>query len=153
MYARHVRLGIRLTVVAVVLVAAHPAFADEPPQEPSSADRDEARRLFREAVTREDSGDHQGALKLYEDARTHAVSPQLLFNIANCEERLQRLLEAMKTFREAEAESLARGNDEVLRVTRSTLTQANIASSRARPTVACSTSRFPWWRATPVPWW
>lgn len=105
------------------LFVALPAFADEPSEksEPSGERRDEARRLFREAVTREDSGDHQGALKLYEEARTHAVSPQLLFNIANCEERLQRMLEAMKTFREAEAESLARGNDEVLRETRTRL--------------------------------
>lgn len=96
-------------VALAILTASAAARAD------TTQDREEARRLFREAVAREDSGDREGALELYQQARARAVSPQLLFNIAGCEEALGRLLRARTTYREAADEAKTRGNDEVLR--------------------------------------
>src|SRR5687768_11502380 len=81
-------------------VAPRDARADEP-SSPTAASVEEGRRFFRAAVEREDAGDFEGALPLYRQALTHAVSPQLLFNIASLEERLERLLAAASTYREA----------------------------------------------------
>ena len=97
---------------------------------PTAASVDEARRLFREAVEREDAGDLARAVALYREALAHAVSPQLLFNIASCEERLDHLVEAAKTFREAEDVARSRGNEEVLREARARLDQVQKVAPR-----------------------
>jgi hypothetical protein len=113
----------RSYVIALALAVAHGsasgvARADD---EPTAASVDEARKLFREAVEREDAGDQEGALALYRKALAHRVSPQLLFNIASCEERLDRLLDAARSFRDAERQAKTLGNEEVLLETRARL--------------------------------
>lgn len=94
----------------IVLLAARSAHADEP----SPEDLAEARTAFFEAIAREEANDLEGALASYERARAHAVSPQLLFNIAALQEKLHRLATARRTFELARDEAARRGNDEVL---------------------------------------
>lgn len=69
-------------------------------------------------------------MSLYREALAHAVSPQLLFNIASCEDRLDRVVAAASSFREAARVAEARGNDEVLREARLRLLEIEKATPR-----------------------
>lgn len=108
--------------------ASRTANADDAP--PSESSVEEARRLFRAAVEREDAGDLAGAVSLYREALAHAVSPQLLFNIASCEDRLDRLVASSSSFREAARVAEARGNEEVLREARARLQEIEKVTPR-----------------------
>lgn len=93
------------------------AWADDAPNPTNDArpDLEEARRLFHEAVDLQESHDVTGALERYARARAIAVSPQLLFNMASCEEALGRYLDASRAYEEARAEAALRGNEDVAR--------------------------------------
>lgn len=69
-------------------------------------------------------------MSLYREALAHAVSPQLLFNIASCEDRLDRLVASSSSFREAARIAEARGNDEVLREARARLQEVEKVTPR-----------------------
>jgi len=60
-----------------------------------------ARALFFEGVAAEDAKDFARAAARYEEARRIVASPQILFNLASCQERLGRLVEARRLFEEA----------------------------------------------------
>ena len=99
---------------------------------PLSPDLDEARRLFHEAVDADRALDPARALALYQRALAIASSPQILFNIASCEERLGRLQAAAKTYRAAEADAATLHNEEVAREARARLTHLDAVTPRLR---------------------
>jgi tetratricopeptide (TPR) repeat protein len=105
------------------MFAADHADAAEPTVE-------EARRFFREAVALDDAGDTAGALALYRKARAVVVSPELLYDIGSCEERLGHPEEARQAYEEARDEAQARGNAEVLREANERLSHLKTASPR-----------------------
>jgi|GEM_PF-3674957 len=113
MRGRGFLLAVAVGLASAAEVTARVAHAEGPA--PQEAPIDEARRLFREAVEREDAGDLAGALALYERARLLAVSPQLLYNLASVEERLDHLVRARDLFEAAAAEAAARANEDVAR--------------------------------------
>lgn len=100
-----------------VVVWSGRAWADDPPDPPSDArpNLEEARRLFHEAVELQENHDVTGALERYARARAIVVSPQLLFNMASCEEALGRYLDASRAYEEARSEAALRGNEDVAR--------------------------------------
>lgn len=104
---RHARGAL---VVALVTCVGQLARAQEPADEAALA---RARAAFFEGVAAEDRHEFAAAADAYERARAITVSPQLLFNLASCRERLGELLRARDTFEEARALAEARGATEI----------------------------------------
>ncbi|MBL8609212.1 MAG: hypothetical protein JNL38_17925 [Myxococcales bacterium] len=105
---RHARAAL---VVALVTCVGRLARAQEPAAEEDALSR--ARAAFFEGVAAEDRRDYGAAVAAYERARAITLSPQLLFNLASCRERLGELLRARDTFEEARALAEARGAAEI----------------------------------------
>jgi hypothetical protein len=105
------RWPIRMAAL-VVTTACGLARADGPaPDDPLAA----ARRTFHEGVQAQDARSYAEALDLYSRVRQTAVSPALLFNIATCQERLARLVDAFDNYEQALSLAKERGDDAVAR--------------------------------------
>ncbi len=83
--------------------------------EPTEAELAQARQTFQRGVAAQDDGRYADALAAYTEASRVATSPQLLFNMATCEEQLGQLLRARKDYESAVAAARARSDAEAER--------------------------------------
>lgn len=100
------RLGLRVVLAAAVLSGqVAPALAGEPAAgaEAPESDIQRAKRLFEEATAHEHAGRWQEALERLQEVARIKTTPGVLFHIANCEEGLGRLADALRTFERAKA--------------------------------------------------
>lgn len=67
--------------------------------EPSKADVERARALFQEGVALASANNCAGALQKYKAVVQVKMTPQVAFNIGECEERMGRLVEALGNYR------------------------------------------------------
>jgi hypothetical protein len=88
-------------LAALTLASTSPAFSQ------SKADLDRARTLFREGVALSAAQDWSGALAKFKQVAQVKMTPQVAFNIAECEEHLGRLLSALGNYRLAQSEAAA----------------------------------------------
>jgi hypothetical protein len=86
-----------LAAALSLLAAAAPTTSRA--QEPTKADLDKARTLFQEAVALAAANNCAGALVKYKAVVQVKMTPQVAFNIAECEERLGRLVSALGNYR------------------------------------------------------
>jgi hypothetical protein len=72
---------------------------------PSDPDVERARELFREGVALMAAEDYAGALAKFKEVGRVRMSPQVAFNIAECEEKLGRVVAALGNYRLALAKA------------------------------------------------
>src|SRR5262245_59504464 len=89
------RRALAAGLVGLSLTAGSAAHA----QQPSKAELDQARVLFQEAVALAAANNCAGALVKYKLVLKVKSTPQIAFNIAECEERLGKLVEALGNYR------------------------------------------------------
>lgn len=94
-----------VVVLAITLAASARAA-------PTEAELAQARQSFLDGVSAQDHGRYAEALAAYLQASRVASSPQLLFNMATCEEQLGRLLSARTDYESAVSAARARHDDE-----------------------------------------
>jgi hypothetical protein len=82
-------------------------------QQPSKADLDKARSLFREGVACQAANNWTCALDKYMAVIKVKSTPQVAFNIAECEERLGKLTEALGNYRIAASQVEGKTDDPV----------------------------------------
>jgi hypothetical protein len=80
-----------------------------------------ARELFQDGVAIETGGDYAGALKKFKEVAAVKKTPQVLFHIALCEEKLGKLAEALEVYNQASA---AAGKDPKLAEVKRTVDEA-----------------------------
>ena len=80
----------------------------------SEAELAAARTAFSEGVRAQEEGRFRTALDHYADVRRIVVSPQLLFNIATCRERINELVEAIEAYQAALALAREKARPEVV---------------------------------------
>ncbi|MEZ4440587.1 MAG: tetratricopeptide repeat protein [Polyangiaceae bacterium] len=85
---------------------------------PSAADRESARKLAGEALDLFAAGDHQAAYDKFAEADRLVPAPTLKLRMARCLDKLDRLKEAVETYREIIAFELPRGAPAVHRQAR-----------------------------------
>ncbi len=95
-----VLLAAELLATAALAVSGHAAA-----QEPSKADLNKARTLFRDGVALASAGDCVGALAKYKAVAQIKMSPQVAFNTAECEARLGKLVSALGNYRMAASQA------------------------------------------------
>ncbi len=101
-----------LALASFALFAA-PVHAGPPPAAPTEEELAEARRLFFAAVEEQDAARYREALAIYSRVERIAVSPELLFNIGTCHERLGELIAARVAYERAAALAETSHDDEV----------------------------------------
>ncbi|HZF49865.1 MAG TPA: hypothetical protein VE093_14495 [Polyangiaceae bacterium] len=96
-------VAMRLTLAAGVLAATLSAGAEAKAQ--SKEDLAKARELFQEGIALAAGNNCSGAISKYKEvARLVRMTPQVAFNIAECEERLGKLVSALGNFRLAQSQ-------------------------------------------------
>src|SRR5690349_17902755 len=90
------RLAVVVTVAA--LVASAPARAQPPPEHPTPEQLAEARRWFETGRERYEQGEWRAALEGFRHAYQLTGSPEILFNIGQCADRLRLDREALQAF-------------------------------------------------------
>lgn len=101
--ASRVNVGIRLALAAGALCAALSAGTDARAQ--SKEDLAKARELFSEGIALAAGNNCSGAIAKYKEvARLVRMTPQVAFNIAECEERLGKLVSAIGNYRLAQSQ-------------------------------------------------
>jgi hypothetical protein len=99
------RSGARRAVAAALLGAAMLAAPAARAQQPSKDDLDRARTLFREGIALQAANNCAAALTKYMAVIKVKSTPQVAFNIAECEERLGHLAEALGNYRIAASQA------------------------------------------------
>src|SRR5262245_36030122 len=84
----HRRRGLRAALAAGLSLASLLAGSTALAQDPTKADLDRARTLFQEGVALAAANNCAGALVKYKAVVQVKMTPQVAFNIAECEERL-----------------------------------------------------------------
>ncbi|MEZ4313963.1 MAG: hypothetical protein R3F14_38565 [Polyangiaceae bacterium] len=79
--------------------------------EPTDAERAAAKQAFEEGLELEKKGDYENALGRFFKVGEFKMTPHVRFHIALCEEKLGKLVSAMRGFELAEAEALKMGKD------------------------------------------
>lgn len=93
-------------VVCLGLAAPMPSAA-----QPSDADRAAAKQAFEEGLDLEKKGDYSGAFAKFQKVGAFKMTPHVRFHMALCDEKLGRLVAALRGFELAEAEALKMGKD------------------------------------------
>jgi hypothetical protein len=108
--------GRALCLLAVLAASATGSIssAQPPPATPSAAELSAARQLFTDALKAEDEGRWAAALALYERIAKITTSPNLLFHLAVCHEKLGNPVEALNAFEIARREADRKGVAEVV---------------------------------------
>jgi hypothetical protein len=109
-------VGGKALCLLVLLAAGGPPriAAAQAPAAPSAAELSAARQLFTDALKAEDEGRWAAALDLYERIAKITTSPNLLFRIAVCHEKLGNPVEALNAFEIARHEAERKGVAEVV---------------------------------------
>jgi len=90
----------RVAVIAIVLFASSPAFAEQPAAAPAPAPApDAAGALARDAQSEYLLGHYQRALELFEKSYEQNPDPPMLFQIAQCHRKLGELRQAASAYR------------------------------------------------------
>jgi hypothetical protein len=79
--------------------------------QPTDADRAAAKQAFEEGLELEKKGDYSNALAKFQKVGGFKMTPHVRFHMALCEEKLGRLVAALRGFELAEAEALKMGKD------------------------------------------
>lgn len=93
---------------ALCLALAHAAPSAA---QPTDADRAAAKLAFEEGLDLEKKGNYAAAFEKFKKVGEFKMTPHVRFHIALCEEKLGRLVAAMRGFELAEAEALKMGKD------------------------------------------
>ena len=104
-----------IAILFVVGVLAEGALAvAEPTREPTAAEVQIARRLFREATADEQAGRWEEACRKLREIETIKITPGVLFHIAVCEQNLGNYVEALNELGRAEELAHLRSDTAVL---------------------------------------
>lgn len=79
--------------------------------QPTDAERAAAKQAFDEGLDLEKKGDYSNALAKFQKVGAFKMTPHVRFHIALCEEKLGKLVAALRGFELAEAEALKMGKD------------------------------------------
>lgn len=79
--------------------------------QPTDADRAAAKQAFEEGLELEKKGDYSGAYTKFKKVGEFKMTPHVRFHMALCDEKLGRLVAALRGFELAEAEALKMGKD------------------------------------------
>ncbi|MFO0590848.1 MAG: hypothetical protein U0441_25110 [Polyangiaceae bacterium] len=85
---------------------AQPAEAEKTPEEKAAA-----LKAFEDGLTAEKNGDYAVALEKFQKVGAFKMTPHVRFHIALCEEKLGKLVSALRGFELAEAEAIKMGKD------------------------------------------
>lgn len=94
-------------LAALLVTGALPPLAAAQPQAQSKEEIERARTLFRDGLALSAAQDWPGALAKFKQVAQVKMTPQVAFNIAECEEHLGKLVSALGNYRLAASEAEA----------------------------------------------
>ena len=100
-----------LGVASQAVIAPPPCFAQPVDPDRSDAEKAAALKAFETGLELEKQGDYAGALEKFQKVGAFKMTPHVRFHIALCEEKLGRLVSALRGFELAAAEANKVGKD------------------------------------------
>lgn len=103
-------LALLLAVASAGVIAPSAGLA-QPADEKSAEEKASALKAFEDGLEAERKGDYNVALEKFQKVGAFKMTPHVRFHIALCEEKLGKLVSALRGFELAEAEAVKMGKD------------------------------------------